>query len=321
MNQDLLRELKRFSEEEQELLDGHRLRKDLYTCGSGFEVDRKKLLQQGQLIDIRTHTRFVAFPEHTHNYIEILYMYSGSTTHVINGKTELTLGTGELLLLGKGCRHEILPAGIDDIGINFIVLPEFFYTAFHMMEGKSVLSDFIIDNLTGKCEKMPFLCFHVADVLPIQNLLENLVWSIRDKVSDRKINEFTMGLLFLQLLNCTERAEGGGKEHGLALNLLTYINDNYEHATLSEFAAQERQPLYRVSRRVKAEFGVPFQTLLQEKRMQAALSYLTETKLPVSEIISAVGYENTSYFYRTFREKFRISPNEYRKSHLRGHRK
>lgn len=313
MDLDLLNDLKRFSEEEQELLHGSKLRKERYTYGQEFQVDKKKLLKQGQLIDIRTHTRFAAFPKHSHNYVEMLYMYSGSTTHMINDKTELKLETGDLLLIGKGCRHEILPAGIDDIGINFIVLPEFFYTAFNMMEGKSILSDFIIDNLTGKSEKMPYLCFHVADVLPIQNLLENLVWSIHNKTSSRQINEITMGLLFLQLLKYTGRAEGGETRHPFALNLLTYLEDNYDHATLSEFAAQEHRPLYQISRAVKAELGVSFQTLLQKKRFQVALSYLSGTRLPVSDIISAVGYENTSYFYRKFHEKYHMSPSEYRK--------
>ena len=320
-NRKLLEDLKRFSKEELDLLNGRKLQKGLYTCGQEFVIDSKKLLKQGQLIDIRTHTRFAAFPPHTHNYVEILYMYSGSTTHIINGKTELRLQTGELLLIGKGCRHEVLPAGIDDIGINFIVLPEFFYTAFNMMEGKSILSDFIIDNLTGKCEKMPYLCFHVADVPPIQNLLENLIWSFRSETADRRIDEFTMGLLFLQLLKYTERAEGGGKRHRLALDVLTYINENYDRAVLSEFAAQEHLPLYSVSRRIKAEFGVPFQTLLQKKRFQAALSYLTGTQMPISGIIAAVGYENTSYFYKKFRQQYHTTPNEYRKSHRNKGRK
>lgn len=321
MNQELLNELKRFSEEERELLSGRKLQKRRYTDGSTFEIDNKRLLKQGQLIDIRTHTRFTAFPEHTHNYVEMLYMYSGSTTHIINGKTELTLKTGELLMIGRGCRHEILPAGIDDIGVNFIVLPEFFHTAFRMMEGKSVLSDFIIDNLTGKCEKMPFLCFHVADVLPVQNLLENLIWSMHTGSADRRTNEVTMGLLFLQLLKCTERAEGGGREHRLALDLLTYISENYDHASLSEFAAARGQSLCSASRRVRAEFGVPFRALLQEKRFETALSYLTETGMPVADIISAVGYENASYFYRRFREKYHMSPDAYRQANRKQRRK
>ena len=30
-------------------------------------------------------------------------------------------------------------------------------------------------------------------------------------------------------------------------------------------------------------------------------------------MITAVGYENTSYFYRVFQKRFRMTPGEYRK--------
>ena len=36
------------------------------------------------------------------------------------------------------------------------------------------------------------------------------------------------------------------------------------------------------------------------------------TRLPVGDIITAVGYENTSYFYRTFSEMYGMTPREYR---------
>jgi AraC-like DNA-binding protein/mannose-6-phosphate isomerase-like protein (cupin superfamily) len=314
MNRGLLNELGKISREEQELLHGSKLRKDRYASGQEFRIDNKKLLKKGKMIDIRTHTRFVAFPKHCHDYVEILYMCSGSTTHIINDTAELRLETGDLLFIGKGCWHEVLPAGLEDVGVNFIVLPEFFHTAFSMMEGKSVLSDFVIDNLTGKKGKMPYLYFHVGDVLPIQNLVENLIWSLRSGSSDRQINEITMGLLFLQLLQYTGRAESGeNRRNRFALDLLSYIDTNFESATLSEFSGMESQPVYKVSRAVTAEFGIPFKKLLQKKRFQMALSQLTGTRRPVSEIIASVGYENTSYFYRKFQETYHMSPGEYRR--------
>lgn len=39
---------------------------------------------------------------------------------------------------------------------------------------------------------------------------------------------------------------------------------------------------------------------------------LSGTKLSVSDIIMAVGYENTSYFYRAFSEMYGVTPREYR---------
>ena len=47
-----------------------------------------------------------------------------------------------------------------------------------MMDGQNALSDFIIDSLSGEGSADEYLHFAVADVLPVQNLVENLIWSL-----------------------------------------------------------------------------------------------------------------------------------------------
>jgi hypothetical protein len=43
-------------------------------------------------------------------------------------------------------------------------------------------------------------------VLPVQNLVENLVWTlVNDTKNRRRITQNTMALLFLELLNCTDK--------------------------------------------------------------------------------------------------------------------
>lgn len=42
-----------------------------------FRIDAAKLLDDGKLIQIRTHTRFVHFPVHTYNFVEVVYMCEG----------------------------------------------------------------------------------------------------------------------------------------------------------------------------------------------------------------------------------------------------
>ena len=149
IEQNLLEHLREISEEERLLLEGEKnVQKSLYTNEPDFVVDSRKMLAWGKLIDIRPHTRFVYFPAHKHNYIEMIYMCNGSTTHVINGSIPLTLHTGELLLLNPNAVHEILPAGIDDIAVNFIILPEFFDRALIMLEEENIMLDFLIGTLT-----------------------------------------------------------------------------------------------------------------------------------------------------------------------------
>ena len=46
-----------------------------------------------------------------------------------------------------------------------------------------------------------------------------------------------------------------------------------------------------------------FKELLQEKRLNKAKQLLNETDISIVEIISLVGYENLTYFYKIFKEK------------------
>ena len=73
MQQALLDHLRKITEEEQRILDGvAEVDKELYTSGKDFTVDSAKMLSEGKLIAVRTHTRFVHFPSHRHNFIEAL---------------------------------------------------------------------------------------------------------------------------------------------------------------------------------------------------------------------------------------------------------
>ena len=126
MKQKLLDELMKVSEEEQKYLDGQGdIERQLYVKEKIEEIDRELLLGRGQLITVRPHSRFVDFPEHRHNYVEIMYVIQGSITHCIEGK-ELVLHKGDVLMLNQQVVHSIKRADYQDIGINFIALPEFF---------------------------------------------------------------------------------------------------------------------------------------------------------------------------------------------------
>ncbi len=317
MNQELLNKLKIISPEERRILDGDaQIQKSLYTAQEDFVVDSRRMLEAGKLIDIRPHTRFVHFPEHRHNYIEIIYMCSGSTTHIINGSTRVVLETGDLLFLNRNAVQEILPAGEDDIAVNFIILPEFFDRTFLMMNEKSALQEFLVGSLQQKNRNSDYLHFHVSAVLPIQNLVENLIWSLVSRQPNRRnINQTTMGLLFLQLLNHTDtinKNDPGKQEQNMVFTAMKYIEENYRTATLEELAAMLDEPPYYVSRLISRLSGQTFKNLLQTKRLNQSAFLLTTTAIPVEEIIAAVGYDNTSYFHRIFRERFGMTPRAYR---------
>ena len=319
MNRQLMDELRRITAEEQQILDGRSgVDKALYTHTRDFTIDSRQMLRDGKLIDIRPHTRFVHFPEHRHNYVEIVFMCQGHLTHVIDRVNRVELEEGDLLFLNQFSSHEILPAGMEDIAVNFMVLPEFFDTAQEMLDKGNVISQFLLSAMRREGGEGQYLHFKAAPLLPVQNLAENMIWSLLKRQPDRRrTNQFTMGLLFLELVNHGETLEAGGPSGGrdqAVMEALAYIQSNYRTASLTALANQMNLPDYALSKLIKTETGSTFKELLQQKRLHQAARLIRETDLPVSDVITLVGYENTSYFYRVFREEFGLTPREYRQS-------
>lgn len=243
-------------------------------------------------------------------------MCSGSTTHIINGHNTVKLETGELLFLNQNATQEILPAGENDIAVNFMILPEFFDRAFLMMEEESILHDFLVGSLKEESGLVDYLHFQVRDELPIQNLIENMIYSLVTKQKNfRNINQTTMGLLFILLQNQSDKINKNDPdqyEQNLIFTALKYIEDNYRTGTLEELSSLTGQPDYYISKLIKRHAGHTFKNLLQIKRLNQAAFLLTTTRLPVENIIMLAGYDNTSYFHRIFKEHFHMTPKAYR---------
>ena len=313
MNEALLKKLSAVTEEERQILAGRtQIDRSLYMDGTRDVISGDKLLPSGRIITIRPHTRFIAFPEHTHDYVEMVYMCSGETRHRVNG-AEIVLREGELLMLGQHARQAIAPADEGDVAVNFIVRPAFFSgTLPYLGEEETPLRRFVVSCLTGENEA-GYLLFRAADVLPIQNLIENLLYTLTEQIPNRRgILQSTMGLLFAQLLNHTDALRFETPEQNAVLSVLRYLEEHYADGSLTEIAAALHYELPYLSRLIRQSTGRNYTELLQEKRLSQAAWLLRNTERKVDEISVSVGYENVSYFHRLFAARFGLSPKKYR---------
>lgn len=324
MDRTLLTRLSAITAEEREILEGRdSIDRSLYyradhhagRRNSPDEIDASLVLTNGKLIDMRPHTRFIHFPEHTHNYVEFVYMCQGSTTHLIDGN-RIILKEGDLLFMNQHARQEILPAGERDIAVNFMIMPHFFDVTLRNLENESgALRDFMISCLTERDMGGNYLYFDAADILPVQNLMENMIWIMLNEPHNRRtLSQNTITLLFLTLIDHASHfhVSGSSYEQRLMLQLFNYIEMQYQNASLSEFAAEQNEDIYALSRYIKKKTGRTFKDLLVEKRLRQAEYLLHNTTLPIADISLSVGYENTSYFHRLFREAYGMSPRDMR---------
>lgn len=312
IKQEILDKLMPITDEESAILRGEGVDKSIYTTTGGSIIRSKKLLVDGKLISVRKHTRFAHFPKHTHDYIEVVYMCSGETTHIINGK-KIRLREGELLFLGQNATQEILPADEGDIAINFIIQPTFFDKTLEMLGAEETpIKNFLINSLFDS-EYQGYLHFKVSGVLPVQNLIENLIWTLISNTSNkRNINQTTMGLLFMQLINHTDKLSYESREDKAIMDIFRYIEENYKEGSLTDAAKLLHYDFYWLSHEIKNRTGKTYTDHLQEKRLSQAAFLLKNTTLSVEKIAVAVGYENKSYFHRIFTHKFETTPKKYR---------
>ena len=313
MDAALLTRLSAVTPEEERILRGEaRIDRSLYMDGSRDVISGDKLLSPGKIITIRPHTRFIAFPEHTHDYVEMVYMCRGQTVHRVNGR-EIVLREGELLLLGQHARQSIAPASREDIAVNFIVRPAFFSATLpYLGEEETPLRRFIVGCLTGENET-GCLHFQVSGVLPIQNLIENMLYTLtEDTPNKRGILQMTMGLLFAQLLNHSQSLQFASQDQNAVVAVLRYVEEHYRDGSLGEIADSLHYELSSLSRLIRQKTGRNYTELVQEKRLSQAAWLLRNTERNVDEIARAVGYENMTYFHRLFRDRYGQSPRAYR---------
>lgn len=314
MNQQLLMQLSEITDEERDILNGSdTINREIYMQGQGNTINSRKLLAVGKLITIRPHTRFIHFPEHRHDYVEVIYMCSGQTTHIVGGK-KLCLKQGELLFLSQSTTHEVYKAEATDVAVNFIVLPEFFSKPLSLIgEETTPLRQFLVDCLCGQNTGPGYLHFRVSDVPTVQNLTENLLWMLlKDTANKRNISQMTMALLFMQLLNHTETLTADSREEAAVLKVLRCIEADYTNCSLHDISAQLHYDASWLSREIKRKTGKTYTQLVQEKRLAQAAFLIRNTDRNIADIALAVGYENISYFHRIFFAAFAKSPKRYR---------
>lgn len=316
MDENLIRFFRPCTQEEERLLSGAPLARELYTEQRTFIVEGARFVASRQMISCRPHTRFADFPMHGHDYLEMMYVLSGEVHHTMADGTRIALQPGELLLINRHSAHSIARCSEEDIAVNFIVRREFWDFVPELIGTHNVLGRFLLDALRNDELEMAYLYFQISGQMEIQHLLQSMIYSlIAPKMAGLQIRRTEMGLLFLHLLGkpeCMVMPAAVPQENLLVIELLQELRQNYAAFALRDFARRKHVSSAYLSKVIKAATGKSCTALLQERRIERAKRMLMETDLSVLEVCTAVGYSNSSYFYRIFEEAVGVSPAAWR---------
>ncbi len=300
------------SEDEQKL-EKQFLRNEPFVAADPIHLATQKThFAAGKKLVVGANPRFVTTLRHKHEFVEMAYCLNGSVTHTFDDGTVM-LQKGELLILNQNVYHAVQAAGRDDIMVNILVIPAYFesvFTVYGMEE--TPLYRFFLQCLLGD-GKPGYLYYKIGDILPLRNLIETLIWSVKNELPfKRSTNQLTMAL-FLRLLQFYSDLEQSSRiEKDNVWLAEQYIEEHYRDGTLEEAAKLLHCDYYRLSHEMREKTGATFTELMQERRLRQAKFLLESTDIPVIKIGADVGYNNMSYFYKLFHEAFGITPKQYR---------
>ncbi len=264
-----------------------------------------------EIVHISKQERFIKVDTQKRVFGEIYYMILGSSRHNINDEA-LTLQEGELLFINRYAHHKINALGKDDIAIK-ISISEHFEDICLFCEDylvKAILKVLLMRDISLS----HFRC-NISNLIPVKNIIENMTYSVlqNEKVSE-ETNLLYMNLFFEHIKNeyimlkfCHEQ-----KDIRTIMVVLKYIENNLKDGELKEISDTLLMNQYTLSRKIKKNTGYTFKELLQTKKLDRALFLLNNSDMAITKISETIGYENTSYFHKIFKEKYGVSPKKYR---------
>lgn len=270
--------------------------------GCPVEYGEISLIQIGRLY-CNTHT---VIGMHTHqNWFELTVVTDGCGS-VIVGNTSVEVTQGDIHLAYPGDFHEIHSDPKNPLKYDFFS----FYPK----------SPFLLERLEAIMQSHSGGNERVIRDEKINRLLENAIAEIN---RPSELSSEILGAVFYQIVlylirdfqhTEIEKKETIGAPEQLCYQMMHYIDTHiYTIDGLYELSDTMRYNYSYLSDIFKKVTGETLQEYYQGRRLRAAQLLLMENTLKLGEIANLLRYSSIYAFSRAFKDRFGISPSEYRK--------
>ena len=284
----------------------------------GHAGNNRYIMNLGNSIIIKKTSRFNPVPEHIHNYIEMNFVYSGTCSQSVDGN-DILLQKGQVLLIDTECPHSIGYLDHDDILLSIIIPKTYLRESFlSQISQDNFLTRFFIQALNTQTEHDHYILFHSEGNERIALFFSELCCEYLDPSINA--NDITLHLFYLilaELINVYESdlvTTAKSPQSSLAFSILHYLQHNFRTCSQSDVAKLFHISPNYVTTLLKKEIGMSYIQLVQTYRLDYSAQLLNSSNLPVTEIAAKAGYENVTFFYKKFKEKYGCSPKDYRKT-------
>lgn len=282
------------------------------------KTDKRVLNRQQAYFSAKINIWESALYFHRHNFVELLYMYKGCCQQYIENLNHMVmLEEGDVFLLNQNVVHGLLQKDKEAVLIKLIIPVNLISHEFVQgLDKNSEMADFWISAKSHKNENYHYLHYSGCtgeEKLLIEKLMIEYYLDQRHREMAIK-NYLQLLLIWMErgkrkCNSCRFRMSQGSLDIG---KIMEYIYENSASVTLEELADVFSYNFSYLSRMISENCGGSFLELVKECRLEKAIMMLASTEDTVEEIAHMVGYSNSTPIYQGIRQKFGMSPSEYR---------
>lgn len=270
---------------------------------------------------ISKHNRYADYPVHTHQFLEMNYMLTGSCQQIVNGEP-IELQANDLLLLDIDCKHEIKRLDKEDIMINILFPKKNISISWlnNLKRSNSLLYDFLLSTFYGNQNTKKYILFENGKNTEMIETLDHIIEEyFNKKTFFNEVLSSYLHILLTQLVRNykIKRVEKMSHSQSVVVQVLKDIENEYQELTLEQCAKKYGYNKNYLSNILKKETGKSFNTLLTQQRMINAHLLLSSTTYNTNDIMSSVGISNKTFFYEKYKEYYHELPGETRKNKQR----
>lgn len=298
---------------------------DLVMAHDGERVLRAEdCLDSEERIGVFLHPRFLPSVSHLHPYHEIKYVICGRVALAVN-KQSMILEAGDFCFIAPMVEHSTAIFDPTTLLVNIEIRSEALRVVFQrVFQTENPISTFYNVSSANK-ERFPILLCRTGEDTEIQDLLK-LIYDYKAETVRQGHGELTGEMLveqlLLLLLDRHSAAFSNGQnnlpQNHIMFEILDFIYQNLKDLTLTELSQHFNYSEAYMSRFIKRNSGLSFSELLLNARLDYAAELLRDTNMPVSAVISEVGYAGKAHFYRVFQTKFGLTPMKLREKFRPG---
>lgn len=266
-----------------------------------YGLRAQDFIRSDRNIEIEKLLRYVHIPVHKHDFMELVFVFSGTCIHTVEGQS-FQQGPGAFTIVNSFTGHELI-ASPDCLCLTVKVRVESF-RSFH------------VPNLPLLAVPV---CFDCGDNAFMRDMLLTIY---EQQTNEACYHDEIMSLLLQSvLIYCMQNFRdtvkflyAGTRLEGRMLEITNYMFENYQNITLRGLAQHFGYSEPYLCKLFREESGLTFTQILREFKLKQAKKLLQTTDQKLNEICESVGYSDTTQFIRDFKQQYGNTPAKYRKA-------